>query len=57
MPVAGSERFVEALKKKLPGNSVRLDVRLGDHGFYSGATIQEKWLKEDVEYPSGYWLM
>ena len=33
VPVAGSERFVEALKTKLPGNPVRLDVRAGDHEF------------------------
>ena len=56
IPVAGSERFVEALKKKLPGNPVRLDVRPGDHGFDGDATIEEKWLKEDVEYITGYWL-
>lgn len=56
VPVAGSERFVEAMKKKLPGSAVRLDVRPGDHGFDGDATIEEKWLKEDVDFITGYWL-
>lgn len=56
MPIGGSERFVEALKKFFPGNPVRLDVRPGDHGFDGDATIEEEWLKEDVEFISGYWL-
>ena len=56
VPVAGSERFVEALKKKLPDSAVRLDVRPGDHGFDGDATLEEKWLKEDVEFITGYWL-
>ena len=56
IPVIGSERFVEALKKKLTGNAVKLDVRPGDHGFDGDATIEEDWLKEDVEFITGYWL-
>lgn len=54
VPVAGSERFVEALKKKkLPGSAVRLDVRPGEHGFDADATMEEHWLKEDVEFITG----
>ncbi|CAF9940454.1 hypothetical protein IMSHALPRED_002032 [Imshaugia aleurites] len=56
VPAVGSERFVEALKKKLPGSPVRLDVRSGDHGFDGDATTEEKWLKEDVDFITGYWL-
>ncbi len=56
VPVAGSERFVEALKRKLPDSAVRLDVRPGDHGFDGDATMEEKWLREDVEFITGYWL-
>ena len=56
VPVAGSERFVEALKKRLPGSAVRLDVRPGDHGFDGDATMEEEWLKKDVEFITGYWL-
>lgn len=56
VPVVGSERFVEALKRKLPGSAVRLDVRPGDHGFDGDATMEEKWLKEDVDFITGYWL-
>lgn len=56
VPVAGSGRFVEALKKKRPGSAVRLDVRPGGHGFDGDATIEEKWLKEDVDFITGYWL-
>lgn len=56
VPVAGSERFAEALKKKLPQSAVRLDARPGDHGFDGDATMEEKWLKEDVEFITGYWL-
>lgn len=50
VPVSGSERFVEALKKTLPGSAIRLDVRPGDHGFDGDATLKEDWLKEDVEF-------
>lgn len=57
VPVVGSERFVEALKKKLPGSAVRLDVRPGGHGFDGDATMEEKWLKEDVDFITGYWLV
>ena len=56
VPVAGSERFVEALKKKLPECAVRLDVRPGDHGFDGDATMEEKWLKENVDFITRYWL-
>ena len=56
VPVAGSERFVKALKKKLPGSAVRLDVRSGDHGFDGEATMEEKWLKDDVDFITGHWL-
>lgn len=56
IPVVGSERFVEALKKKLPGTAVRLNVRPGGHGFDGDATMEEKWLKEDVDFVTGYWL-
>lgn len=55
-PVAWSVRFVEALKKKLPGSGIRLDVRPGDHGFDGDATMEEKWLKEDMDSITGYWL-
>ena len=56
VPVAGSKRFVEALKRRLPGSAVRLDVRPGDHGFDGDATMKEEWLKEDVEFITRYWL-
>lgn len=56
VPVVGSERFVEALKRKLPGSAVRLDVRPGDHGFDGDATMEEEWLKEDVDFITGHWL-
>ena len=56
VPVAGSERFVEALKSKLPGSAVRLNVRPGEHGFDGDATLEADWLKEDVEFITGYWL-
>ena len=56
VPVSGSERFVEALKKTLPGSAIRLDVRPGDHGFDGDATLKEEWLKEDVEFITEHWL-
>ena len=56
VPVVGSERFVEALKKKLPRSAVRLDIRPGAHGFDGDATMEEKWLKEDVKFITEYWL-
>ena len=56
VPVAGSKRFVEALKSRLPGSAVRLDVRPGEHGFDGDATMKEEWLKEDVEFITGYRL-
>ena len=56
IPVAGSQRFVEALKMKLPESAVKLDVRPGDHGFDGEAKLEEQWLKEDVEFICGYWL-
>lgn len=56
MPVAGSIRFVEALQMSLPDSAVKSDVRLGDHGFDGDATMEEEWLKEDVEFITGYWL-
>lgn len=56
VPLAGSERFVEALKKKLPGSPVRLNVRPGDHGFDGDATMEEEWLKDDAEFITTYWL-
>ena len=56
VPAVGSERFVEALKKKLPTSAVKLDVRPGGHGFDGDATVEEQWLKEDVEFISKYWL-
>ena len=56
VPVGGSERFVDALQKRLPGVPVRLDVRAGDHGFDGEATMEEEWLKADVDFVTGYWL-
>lgn len=57
VPVGGSERFVNALKKKkLPGSAVRLDVRPGDHGFDGDATLKDEWLKEDANFITGHWL-
>lgn len=56
VPVVGSERFVEALKKKLPASAVKLDVRPGGHGFDGDAKIEEQWLKEDEEFITKYWL-
>ena len=56
VPVVGSERFVEALKERLPASAVKLDVRPGDHGFDGDATLEEQWLKEDVEFITKYWL-
>ena len=56
VPVAGSKRFLEALKSRLPESKIRLDVRPGDHGFDGDATIGEEWLKEDVEFITGHWL-
>ena len=56
VPGSGSERFVEALKKKLPKSAIRLDVRPGDHGFEGDVTLKEEWLKEDVEFITEHWL-
>ena len=56
VPVGGSERFVQALTKKLPNSAVRLDVRPGDHGFDGDATLKEEWLKEDVDFITRHWL-
>ncbi len=56
VPVAGSERFLAALKKKLPGSPIRLDERPGDHGFDGDATMEEQWLKEDLEFITPHWL-
>ena len=47
---------MEALQRRLPGSAVRLDVRPGDHAFDGDATMEEGWLKEDVEFVTGYWL-
>lgn len=56
VPVSGRKRFVEALKKKLPGSAIRLDVRPGEHGIDGDATLEEKRLKEDVEFITKHWL-
>ena len=56
VPVVGSERFVEALSKKLPEVPVRLDVRTGDHGFDGDVTVEDEWVKEDVDFITRYWL-
>lgn len=56
VPVSGSERFVEVVKKKLPGSAIRLHVRPGDHGFDGDVTLKEEWLKEDVEFITEHWL-
>ena len=56
VPARGSERFVEALKKKLPGSAIRLEMRPGDHGFDGDATLKDDWLKEDVEFITEHWL-
>ena len=56
VPVAGSERFVKALKERLPESAIRLDLRPGEHGFDGDATIEQEWLKEDVEFITGLWL-
>ena len=57
VPVSGSEKFVKELKKVIPECPVRLDVRAGgEHGFDCDATMEEEWLKEDVEFITRYWL-
>ena len=56
VPVVGSERFVEALTKRLPASAVKLDVRPGNHGFDEDATMEEQWLQEDGEFITKYWL-
>ena len=40
----------------MPGGKVRLDVRVGVHGFDGHVTMEEDWLKENVEFITGYWL-
>ena len=54
--VVGSKRFVEALRRMLPGSEARLDVRGWDHGFDGEAGMEEGLLREDVEFIAGYWL-
>lgn len=56
VPVAGSERFVEAFKKKHPSTPVKLSLHSGDHGFDSEANLETAWLKEDVEFIRQHWL-
>ena len=56
VPVAGSKRFVEALKRRLPESAASLDVRPEGHGFDVDASLNEEWLKEDVEFITRYWL-
>lgn len=56
VPVVGSERFVEAFKKKHPSTPVKLSLHSGDHGFDGEATLETEWLKEDVDFITKYWL-
>lgn len=56
VPVVGSERFVEAFKKKHPSTPVKLSLHTGAHGFDDGATLETEWLKEDVDFITKYWL-
>ena len=56
VPVAGSQRFVDALKKKLPESAIKLDIRPGEHGFDGDAKLEDQWLSENVEFICGHWL-
>lgn len=56
VPVVGSERFVEAFKKKHPSTPVKLSIHSGDHGFDGEARLDTEWLKEDVEFITKHWL-
>lgn len=56
VPVAGSERFVDAFKKKHPSTPVKLSLHSGDHGFDGEASLETEWLKEDVEFITRHWL-
>lgn len=57
IPAAGTHKYAEALKAKLPDARLHLSYRDGDHGFDNEppATLGEDWVKEGVEFVTQYW--
>lgn len=56
VPLNGSERFVQALKKHRPRAKVHFEKQPGDHGFDFSATLQTEWLKSGLEMIGQAWL-
>jgi len=57
VPVEGSVKFVEAVKRKFPKTNVRLELREGeDHGNDALLSLETEWFKQDVEFIVKNWL-
>ncbi|KAM0552674.1 hypothetical protein ACHAPJ_007771 [Fusarium lateritium] len=56
VPVEGTRKLVDILRRVDPKTRLHLAIQPGDHGFDFKATIQEPWLKEGLDFITGPWL-
>lgn len=56
VPVEGSRRFLKIVEEIDCRHEHRAVFRQGDHGFDAGATLQDEWLHEGLEWISAKWL-
>jgi len=56
VPIEGSRKFVQFLRRMAPTTSVMLYTQDGDHGFDAGATLETPWLRDRLARISAAWL-
>ncbi|EOD52779.1 putative alpha beta hydrolase fold-3 protein [Neofusicoccum parvum UCRNP2] len=56
VPVEGSRKFEELVRRVDPELKVRVAVRPGDHGFDEDASIDEEWMAEGLDEVVQAWL-
>ncbi|KAF7551735.1 hypothetical protein G7Z17_g4791 [Cylindrodendrum hubeiense] len=56
VPVEGTLKFVEILKRVNPTTRVKLVIRPGDHGFDALSTPDDPWLNDALSYTTREWL-
>lgn len=56
VPVEDTVKFVDAVKRVVPGAKVLCKLETGDHGFDALVTAEEPWLKEGLEFLDKEWL-
>lgn len=56
VPVDGTRKLVDLLRKGDADDKVHVVIQPGDHGFDFTATTKDSWLREGLDFVSRHWL-